>query len=136
MFRIATYIETGSFENEWDYALSNFSPDVLQLVDTGFQPTNNMMRNLTLHEDWSTLGPGPIVLMAPETMRNFTPTISLLDFQHPEDALYVFGPNNLHINEEVGDRVPDHVVSIPTDTNDEMFNYMAYIITAWHRRYG
>lgn len=138
MFRVCTFIENGSFENEWDYALSNLSPDELHLIGiNGFEPTNNAMRDKPLLANCDGLPDAPIVIVAPLSSRNFPPTKSLLDFTHPDDAIYLFGPNNQHVTEEdLAGRKPQHIIHIPTDTKDEMFNYMAYLITAWHRRYG
>lgn len=99
--------------------------------------TNNILRDAPKIKTFDDLPAGEIVVLAPDTSRNFVPTVDLPDFKHPENAIYIFGPNNQHLSsEDVGDRPADHVVRIPTDTKDEMFSYVAYIITAWHRRYG
>ncbi len=137
MFRVCTHIESGGSENEWDYVLSNFAPDELYLIECGYQPTNNMMRDIQLMKSCDELPNVPIVLLAPTSMRNFDPETNLNEFSHPEDAIYLFGANNQHITQETfGNRSPDYIVTIPNDTHDEMFNHVAYAITAWHRRYG
>jgi hypothetical protein len=36
--------------------------------------------------------------------------------------------------EEFGGRVPDFLVYIPVDTQDELYSFAAYAIAAWDRR--
>lgn len=133
---VAIWPVNGREENEWDYVLSNLQPDEVCLMGP-YQGTNNVLRDAVHVADASELPSDELVLVLPLSAVNFTPTVSLQDFVHPADAVYIFGPNNEHIiPEDLGGRIPDHIVYIPTDTNDEMFNYAAYIVTMWHRRYG
>ena len=136
MFHVAIWPENSKDENEFDYVLSNHQPDSIYVMG-GFQCTNNILRDAPTADTFADLPVGDVVLLAPQSSRFFSPIISLLEFQHPSEAVYIFGPNNQHIDDSVfGGRNPDHVVFIPTDTDDEMFAHVAYIITAWHRRYG
>lgn len=134
---VALWMTTSHEENEYDYILSNIQVDEIYLFGP-YQPTNNLLRDKTKVKNASELPTDiPLVLCVPLTARNFTPTINLLDFTHPTDAIYLFGPNNEHlVDEDFGGRVPDHIVYIPTDTTDEMFNYTSCLITLWHRRHG
>lgn len=136
MFHVAIWPENAKDENELDYALSNHQPDSISVMG-GYPCTNNVLREAPKATSFADLPDGELVLLAPQSSRNFTPTAALPDFIHPEDGVYVFGPNNQHLtDEDVGGREPDHVVYIPTDTKDEMFAHVAFIVTAWHRRYG
>jgi len=128
--------ENGKDENEWDYVLSNFQCDSVYVAGE-YACTNNILRDAPRVETFDDLPAGEIVLLAPDSSRNFVPTVDLPDFTHPENAIYVFGPNNLHLSDEdIGSRPPDHVVRIPTDTKDEMFAHAAYVAVMWDRRYG
>lgn len=130
---VVACIANGREESEWDYAISNLSPDGVTYCLGSYQPTHNPFRDAPRIDSLAELPTGiPKVVIAPFTSRNHAPSVSLVDFVHPEDAIYIFGPNNEHLEAaEV-----DHVVVIPTDTKDEMFNYMSYLVTMWDRRHG
>jgi hypothetical protein len=72
----------------------------------------------------------PTVLLAPPRGRYIQGETSLLDFDHPEEALYVFGPDNEHFS----GLEADHLVYIPTDSKDEMYSWVACVVTMWDRR--
>lgn len=130
------YVQNGAEENQWDYVLSNIKVDKIYMGGS-YQGTNNVLRDAPHITTFDDLPNDPIVLLSPESSQNFKPNISILEFEHPESAIYVFGPNNEHLtDEDVGNRKIDYIVNIPTDTKDEMFNYSAYLITMWNRRYG
>lgn len=136
MLTVAVWPCTGQEENELDYVLSNFNPEAIWLLGD-YQCTNNLMRDAPRAKTFADLPSDPLVLFAPTTSRNFTPTVSLTEFTHPENAVYVFGPNNLHLaDEDLGGRTLDHVVNIPTDTHDEMYAHTAIAVALWSRRYG
>ena len=79
----------------------------------------------------------PLILLLPLQARYITPTIALNNFTHPTDAIYMFGPNHEHLSyEDFPNRQPDHIVYIPTDTNDDMYSYNSYAITMWDRAHG
>jgi len=133
---VAAWLANGREENEWDYVLSHIKPDA-RFVMGKHACTHNVLRDAPVVSTAADLPNDPLVLVVPLSARNFTPDTALQDFTHPTDAVYMFGPNSEHITEDdMGGRVPDHIVYIPTDTKDEMFNYVACIVTLWHRRYG
>jgi hypothetical protein len=123
-------------ENEWDYALRNLRPDTIYLMGP-YVGKNNVLRGAPHIDTFADLPEGEIVLLAPQTARNFVPTVALPDFVHPETATYIFGPNNQHLTlEHTGGRDVDYIVCIPTDSTDGMFNYASYLVTMWDRRHG
>lgn len=133
---IAAWPANGTEENEWDYVLSHIKPDACYVMGN-HSCTNNVLRNAPIAATAADLPNDPLVLVVPLSARNFVPDVCLTDFTHPPDAVYLFGPNNEHITEDdMGGRKPDYVVYIPTDTEDEMFNYIACMVTLWSRRYG
>lgn len=133
---VAIWPTSGREENEWDYVLSHLQPDACYMMGQ-YPCTNNVLRDAPVVATAADLPSDPLVLVVPLSARNFTPTISLVDFTHPADAVYMFGPNNEHLTDEnLGGRVPDYIIHIPTDTKDEMFNYTACLVTLWNRRYG
>ena len=50
----------------------------------------------------------------------------LADFEHPADAIYLFGGDNANLNDEddLGGRVPDAIVYIPT-AEANMYSWVA-----------
>lgn len=126
------HIDNGQDEFQFDYVMCNFSSDKTYVMGR-YECTSNVFRDAPHIESFSEIEEDfPIVLLAPESSINYKPTIKLQNFQHPKDAIYVFGPNNYHLE----GLSPDYVVEIPVDTKDEMFNYVTYAVTMWHRRYG
>ena len=81
------------------------------------------------------IGEPKFVVLAPAAGRYVQGDESLATFIHPQNAIYLVGSNSRHLSEDdLGSRVPDHKVFIPTDTNDEMFAQGAAIVTLWDRR--
>lgn len=127
-------------ENQYDYVLSNFAPDQLFVkCRRGHHPSSNVFKLATKIETVDELPDDlPLILFLPKTAQYITPTVPLDEFSHPVDAIYMFGPNheNLSLEEDFLNREPDHIVYIPTDTNDDMFSYNSYAVVMWDRRLG
>ena len=61
--------------------------------------------------------------------------IFLEDFYHPDDGIYLFGPDDYPMPREmVGTRKVDYRVRIPTFTQREMFSFVAFAVVAYDRR--
>lgn len=119
-------------QNQWDYVLSNFKPETIWILNA---PEDARLpkgaRRLNTAED---LPDNPLVVLAPKEGRFVKGEMSLVDFEHPEDAVYLFGQNNQNLSElELGNRVPDHVIYIPTSDHVEMYSWTAYAVTYWDR---
>ena len=76
----------------------------------------------------------PLVVLAQVNGRYVQGDVSLKDFTHPTDAIYLFGNDVEWVTSEelVGHSI-DHLVYIPTDTGDDMWSWAAYVATAWDR---
>jgi hypothetical protein len=72
------------------------------------------------------------VLLQPDNGKYVQGTTSLEKFEHPADALYIFGPDKDFL--KWLPREPDHFVYIPTDTQRDMFSFMAAAVTLWDRK--
>ena len=126
-------------QNQWDYVLSPWCPATVYLVGEGTLPhLNNIFKDAIQVETLTELPEDEqIILMAPQTGRFIQGDESLYDFVHPENAIYMFGPNhvNLTLEDDFWDgRMPDHRVYVTVDTNDEMFNWIAGTVTLYDRR--
>ena len=132
-------ISDGTDEGQYDFVLSNFKPDKLYVkCRRNHHPSSRVFKNATLIESVDDITEDyPLILLLPLQARYITPTIALNNFTHPTDAIYMFGPNHEHLSyEDFPNRQPDHIVYIPTDTNDDMYSYNSYAITMWDRAHG
>lgn len=140
MLSIFIELKNQSDETQFDYILSNFKPDTIYVKETqGFSVSSKVMNEAVKVESAQDLPIDiPLVLFLPKLAPYITPTTSLLDFTHPTDAIYMFGPNHRHlsVDDDFTGRGPDHVVYIPTDTNDDMYSWNAAAIALWVRRHG
>lgn len=140
MLAVFVDISNADDENHYDYVLSNFAPDQIYVkCRRGHKPSSNVFKKATKIESVDELpGDLALVLFLPKTARYISSTVSLIDFAHPADAIYMFGPNheNLSLEEDFVNRLPDHIVYIPTDTTDDMYSYNTYAVVMWDRRHG
>lgn len=127
MLRVCITPTGGYLDNQWDYVLTNFKPDLVYALGS-----EGMMRDVVRITSLSEVE-GSIVVLTPKHGRYVKGVKSLLEFEHPEDVTYVFGSDKEHLTI---DAEPDELVYIPTDTGDEMYAHVAAAITLWHRRYG
>ena len=128
----------GQYQDQWDYVLSNFNPDTVFVIgDEKNAPTTNVFAKLkaTYVKDASELPDTKLVVLAPDNGRYIVGNEDLKDFVHPEDVIYLFGGDVEWLwPEQLGDRVPDHLVYIDTNTHDDMWSWVAYAVVAWDRR--
>jgi len=128
----------GSYQTQWDYLLSSFEPDELYVIgDEEEAPSTNVFSHLEATYI-TTLGDLPgdptVVLLASLDGRYIQGDESLVDFTHPDDAIYFFGHDTRWVSDEVyGGRTPDHFVYIPTDSTDDLWSWMAAGIVLWDR---
>lgn len=123
---------------QWDYILLNFKPENLYIISNEELEFNQrsprskatQIRNVSeLPKDV------PLVVLAPHSAEYLKGETSLLDFKHPENVIYFFGPDNENITKEYfKSRKPDHLVYIPVDTIDQMFSFMTAAVVLWDRR--
>lgn len=139
MFNVCiTYDPNENSQMQWDYVLLNFKPDSLYLIGGDKKDiARKSPRSKAVHiKNVSELPRDiPLVVLTPKLGRNIQGTKSLLEFEHPENATYLFGSDIDHLTpKDFKLRSPDHIVYIPVDTDDEMFSYMAAAVTFWDRR--
>lgn len=120
-------------QNHWQQVLDNFKPD--QVYVLGDEPWHTPTMTYSIHINSTDDLPNiPIVAMAPRHGREIKGEISLIDFQHPKDAVYLFGPDKRHLTKPLlGDRKIDYKVFIPPDYRD-LYSWMAAAITLYDIR--
>jgi hypothetical protein len=112
-----------SFRAHWDHVRAHFGVDEFYVIGDG-------------HLGSAAELPGfPLVVLQPEKGRHVRGVTSLAKFSHPEEATYLFGPDEgPMLPELLGGRAPDHVVYVPTDTARDMFSFVAFAIVMWDRK--
>jgi hypothetical protein len=78
-----------------------------------------------------------LVVMSPMTARLVLPSVSLDAFEHPERAIYFFGPDTTFLSgDDLGGRSPDHIVCVPVASeraNDELYSFVVAAIVLYDR---
>lgn len=115
--------ENEEFRAHWDHVRANFAVDEFFVIGEGY-----------LSSAWG-LPDQPLVLLQPNNGRHIRGVTNLTEFMHPIDATYLFGPDEQPMQPAFLDgRVPDHCVYIPTDTQRDMFSFVAFAVVAWDRK--
>lgn len=120
--------------DQWSFVLSHWKPDRVYLL--GGQPdlTTNAFKAAIRIETADALPRDPLVVFSPKSARFFPGKIALPDFKHPSSAVYFFGSNKVHLSEdEMGYRLPDYSVYIPTHDHHEMYDFVAAAVAFYAR---
>lgn len=126
---------TGS-QAHWDFIVCNFKPDKIYVYGDPTALSSSVLSQATpLQKPEDLPYNHSLIVLAPTNGTNIQGDESLETFTHPENAIYWFGSDANHIEAEVfSARTPDHVVFIPTDTNDQMYAAAAYGVVMWDRK--
>jgi len=129
--------------NHWSYVLAHFKPDKVYLLGGLERPefkrylgVRDAVEIQTADELPTDI---PLVLFAPLQGRVFKGEVSLSRFKTTsfEDVIYLFGADHKILDEDLmGSRKPDISVYIETDSNDEMYSFVAAAIALNARRNG
>ena len=121
-----------TWEQQWSYVLSHFEiRDVYHIgpLDPRVRPFRDAIEIASAEEL-----PGTLVVLAPTNGRYFQGEESLHDFEHPEECVYLFGSDHRPLSEDqMGSRVPDHLVYIPTATADTCYSFVAGAMALYDR---
>ena len=139
------------FMNQWDYVLTSFPVDEIFVLHDGKVPENELKitryrpkkvvkcdagvcKKATMIRTAEELPEdSALVVAAPKAGRNFQGTDCLHSFQHPKNAIYMFGLDNANLSEvELGKRVPDRLVYIEAKTHD-LFAHVAAALILYDR---
>lgn len=132
---VFTATAVANFQQQWEYVLSNFKPDVIYVHGTANLSGKVLAQAVKISGPEELPADLPLVLLAPTSGLNIQGDEPLSTFKHPEDAIYWFGSDAHHIDSEIFSvREPDHKVYVETDTNDQMYSFATYAVVAWDRR--
>lgn len=133
MFDVCLIADTGRWEDQWSYVLSHWSARniyILGEVNTAVKP----FREAIFIDSCEELPNIPIVALQADNARFVPGTVPLPNFTHPDECVYLFGNDHTHLcDDQLGTRVPEHVVFIPSDTHDEMYSWIAGAIAFYDR---
>jgi hypothetical protein len=126
----------GWIQDQWSWLFSNYGVTDIWERGTTADSDTNIYQNVISVKDASELPTErPVIVISPVDARYINPSRPLDLFDHPEDAIYLFGATHNVLNDEddLGGRVPDDIIYIPT-VKHEMFSHTAgYIVL--HDRY-
>ena len=120
------------WRNQWEYLFTHFAPDRIWILGSpeGARYHANVERITTIVE----LPPKvPVVLLASRGGRYLAGDESLVDFQHPENAIYLFGWDDGNVSPVDIDKTVAHKVFVPTADHVEMYSWIAGAITFYDR---
>lgn len=124
--------------NHWSYVLTHFVPDAVYLWQDVKKLSSAYplyVRSTHIHTAEELPSSSPLVLLAPKNGRYVQGQVSLHDFEHPLNAIYLFGSDHHHMSSDfLGARAPEHTVYIPTDAHAEMYSHVAAAITLFDRK--
>lgn len=119
-------------QDQWSFLLSNFGdPECWEIEKPNVEPVYQKPVKIKTAEELPS--DRPLVVLAPEAGRFVQGTVSLKDFVHPDDAIYLFGGSHLNLSEdELGTRIADSYVYIPL-IEHECYAPPAAYMTLWDR---
>jgi hypothetical protein len=134
--RVCFNPRSGARLKEWDFVLSHFPPSYVYLYGAGEEKIEayHLIKDATRITTAADLPEVPLVVLSPPAARFLPGQIRLRDFKHPEDCVYLFGPDHDNLNEDhLGGREPASLVYIQTDTHYEMYAHTAAALTLYSR---
>lgn len=125
--------------NHWSFVLSHYVPETIYLLDNHrgelTQKYLGIRDGIEISLADQLPGNLPIVFLTPHQARVVPGEVSLVDFQHPDNCIYLFGPDHEVSDEDLlGSLDPDYKVYIPTDTHHEMYSHVAAAVALYDRK--
>lgn len=137
--KVAIFWGGGKFQQVWDKLLANagVSPDDVYVIMTPGHPDeppapSGLLASANRVEVFDHLPPGEVVLAAPDEANWLSAEVSLVTFEHPENAIYAFGADNVSAHpDHFGSRRIHARVGIP---GGEIHSHTAAAIMLYDRR--
>lgn len=126
------YNMNNTFMNQWDFIVCNFKPTHIYILGDSDSYISNPLKVATWINSYDELPDLPLIVAAPAHGRYVAGDISLVDFVHPNDCIYIFGSDSGVMQSEQLNR-EHQCVYVPTDTQDDMYSFTAYACFMWDR---
>ncbi len=123
--------------NQWGYLLATFFVDEVYVIGTDPERVKDsgILKKAILIDTADELPKAELVVAAPPDGKYIQGETPLSVFDHPEDAIYLFGPDMQHLSDkQLGDRKPDHKIYITPEGKYEFYAHMAAGIFLYDRR--
>lgn len=120
-------------QDQWSWLFSNFG--VTNIWERGAVDSDAKIYQSTVKIDTAAELPvdQPLIVLAPKAGRHIQGTESLVDFVHPDNAIYMFGGSHENLSEEdFGGRDADALVYIPLVAH-ECYSHSAAYVALWDR---
>lgn len=122
-------------QDQWEHVLSNFGLTTDRVWVRGApEDWQSYLKAPKIDTLADIAGTRPIVVLQHPEAREFPGTVSLVDYVHPADAIYVFGADNVILTEgdDLGGRAVAARVFIPTVAL-ESYSFVAAAMTLYDR---
>lgn len=129
-----------TYQNSWDYLLQAFrvSRDDVYVILRSEEAAPQMSKvigSCNFMRDVEHLPPGPLVVCSPKNAQALPGKDCLHGFEHPENAIYVFGADNITLDRNVFEgRKIDHAIYIPTEGTN-LHSHVAAAMVLYDRRH-
>ena len=123
--------------NQWDYLVASFQIDNVWVIGPKDIPVRDagILKRSTLIQSAEELPNDELVIAAPKKGRFIQGRVALELFEHPREAVYLFGLDNVHLSEsQLGKRVPEHTVYITANAKWELYAHVAAAIVLYDRK--
>jgi hypothetical protein len=133
MIGICFHRETRWEQDQWSCVFSNFG--ITKIWEMGDDGNSDLKihQATTKISKTSQLPDKPLVILAPQDGRIIKGIISIDDFQHPEECIYLFGGSHQVLTDEVVDRKADFLVYIPFVKHESYSHSTAYYTLAYRK---
>lgn len=119
-------------QDQWSFLFSNFG--IKNIWELERENTEKIYQHTTVIQSAAELPRYPLIVVQPPDGRFVKGTESLINFAHPDDAIYMFGGSHgVMTLEDLGGRVAEHYVYIPLVAH-ECYAFSAAYMTLWDRK--
>jgi len=128
MYDVCVSYESGKVMQYWDQLLTNFGipAESVWIRNLPSNITNLYSGKYDQLYDVTKIKNKQMVVLAPPNGLYIQGVESLVDFIHPENALYFFGSDHVYLEEEeYGGLIPNNYVYIPQHDRHDMYSFCA-----------
>lgn len=128
-----TFDQRAWVQDQWQFVLSNFGVTEFWTRNTPDNHEKEFLDPTRINHASELPSDRPLVLLAHPEGTYYKGEESLLTFNHPDNAIYMFGADNRVISEDdMGGRVPDHLVYVPSGKH-EMYSWVVASLVMYDR---
>lgn len=121
------------WRDQWDYVLSHWQPDRVWVVGQLWK--SNSLLNAGIVDTIDELPDiAPKYITAPDIGRYIQGETSLAQFEHPDDCIYIFGPDDNYLRPDEIDmtRIAGTIhISVPG--NPDMYSFVSAAVVLYDR---